>query len=329
MNWLIIFAIIVLFIVQYLTVFVEVADATTSQPHPSQDNPQPFHIQKSKINDYVLDGWTIKGLFGHMWLHGGIIHLLGNLFVLWVFGNAVCAKLGNLLYLPAYIIFGLLAATCHIISTDGRAIGASGAIFGVIGMYLVFFTLNNVDCLFIFWFPLFIKPYIKPFCISGFWIILLWVIKNIWGILKGTGHVGYMAHLGGFFSGFLIAIVLLMTKLIQMEKYERSLLQIWDERKQIPEAEPDRRFGIYSTMLEDSEAAEKTQPQETIRISDDAKQQDEPAKMPQAADMLKEVPIHFACSCGKRFKVPGGFAGRGANCPKCNKRLIIPPESTC
>jgi hypothetical protein len=204
-------------------------------------------------------------------------------------------------------------------------IGASGAINGIVGMYLVFFAQNNISCLFIWFFPLFARP----FTVSSFWIILMWFGFDMLGAMSGGGGVAYFAHLGGFIGGFVLAFVLLKTKAIQMEKYERSLLQIWDERKQVPEAEPDRRFGIYSTMLEDSKTAEKTQPQETIRISDDAKQQDEPTKMPPIADMLKEVPIHFACSCGKRFKVPGGFAGRGANCPKCNKRLIIPPESTC
>ena len=47
----------------------------------------------------ILEGWGIKGLLGHMWLHGGIFHLIGNMWFLLVFGNAVCAKIGNLRYL--------------------------------------------------------------------------------------------------------------------------------------------------------------------------------------------------------------------------------------
>ena len=55
---------------------------------------------------FVLNGWALSGLFGHMWLHAGIVHALGNMIFLWVFGNAVCAKVGNWAYLPIYVALG-------------------------------------------------------------------------------------------------------------------------------------------------------------------------------------------------------------------------------
>lgn len=75
-----------------------------------------FQIQASEITirSFVLDGWNIHGLFGHMWLHGGLLHLLGNLLFLWLFGNAICSKIGNVFYLPVYIGLGLIAAVCYV-----------------------------------------------------------------------------------------------------------------------------------------------------------------------------------------------------------------------
>jgi hypothetical protein len=74
-----------------------------------------------EIRPYMLDGLTLKGLFGHMWLHGGILHLLGNMLFLWVFGNAICAKIGNLRYIPVYISMGLIAGYLSAAACLGQA----------------------------------------------------------------------------------------------------------------------------------------------------------------------------------------------------------------
>ncbi len=126
MNWLVVTGVIVVFVLQ-----LQASGAT-----------------QEALYSFVLDGWGIKGLFGYMWLHGGILHLIGNLIFLWLFGNAVCSKIGNVFYLPVYVGLGLIAATSHLIFSDGRAVGASGAINGIVGMYLVFFPENSMSCFF-------------------------------------------------------------------------------------------------------------------------------------------------------------------------------------
>ena len=103
-----------------------------------------------EIRPYILDGFALKGLFGYMWLHGGILHLLGNMLFLWIFGNAVCAKIGNLRYIPAYLGLGIVAGISHLIFTGGSSLGASGAINGIVGMFLVFFPQNEITCYWIF-----------------------------------------------------------------------------------------------------------------------------------------------------------------------------------
>jgi len=67
------------------------------------------YMEKGILSQLVLRGWGIKGIFGYMWLHGGLLHLFGNMIFLWLFGNAVCSKLGNVLYLPVYVGLGMIA----------------------------------------------------------------------------------------------------------------------------------------------------------------------------------------------------------------------------
>ena len=78
--------------------------------------------------------WTLEDFFLHMWIHAGWIHLIGNLVSLWVFGNAVCAKVGNVAYPFMYVGLGLAAIVSHILISGEPAVGASGAISGIVGM---------------------------------------------------------------------------------------------------------------------------------------------------------------------------------------------------
>ena len=80
----------------------------------------------------VLSGWNPAGLVGHQFMHAGFLHLAGNMLFLWIFGNAVCEKVGNFAYLFIFLALGVAAAGVHNILDGGRAIGASGAIMGLI-----------------------------------------------------------------------------------------------------------------------------------------------------------------------------------------------------
>jgi membrane associated rhomboid family serine protease len=186
------------------------------------------YIFWAKVRPFVLDGWRIEGLLGHMWLHGGIIHLIGNLLFLWIFGNAVCAKIGNFFYLLIYIVVGLLAGIAHLVFQGGPAIGASGAIMGVVGIYLMFFPKNDITCYFVFFAGF--SPFIREFTVSSFWMILFWLAFDVYGAIAGSGLVAYFAHLGGSVGGFALAFLMLKTKWIVMEDYEESLLQAWGKR---------------------------------------------------------------------------------------------------
>ena len=192
-----------------------------------------------KVRPYILNGFELKGLFGHMWLHGGVLHLAGNMLFLWIFGNAVCANIGNLRYIPAYIGLGIVAGISQLVFMGGSSLGASGAINGIVGMFLVFFPQNEITCYFIY--VLLLSPYIREFSVSSVWIILLWLAFDILGVVLGGGGVAYFAHLGGFAGGVILAILMLKFKMVTMERYEKSLLQVIEEYRHPPAVENPQR----------------------------------------------------------------------------------------
>ncbi|MCK5271557.1 MAG: rhomboid family intramembrane serine protease [Sedimentisphaerales bacterium] len=295
-----------------------------------------FIFQVSEPNSakgYILDGWKADGLFGHMWLHAGIVHLVGNMIFLCVLGNAVCYKTGNLLYPIFYILLGIAAATAHILFCGGRALGASGAINGIIGMYLVFFPLNSITCI-VLWYP-----YIRTYSLDSFWVILLWCGYDIWGIASGGGRVAYFAHLGGFAGGFILAILLLKLHIVRMNEMEKSLVDIWEKRygKPVVEKEDDTKEPPpYKPFTENGCVIEnvETRAHENNDVGLDEYEKDEdgwihiplPENLhsPSPPPETQEQFLYFHCSCGKRIKVRAEHAGKTGRCPQCSNIVRIP-----
>ena len=273
------------------------------------------------IDQFVLHGWNIKGLFGHMWLHGNLWHLAGNMLFLWLFGNAVCSKIGNLVYMPLFVFLGLMAAFSHLIFSGGAAIGASGAINGVVGMFLVFFPENEITCVWVWWF---FTVYVKQFSVSSYWMIAMWFVFDALGAIfagrQGGGGVAYFAHLGGLAGGVTIAIVMLKTNWITMERYEKSILELIGLEKK-PTADTFSESAFWQQQAELAEKAAAAQP--PVNAST-------PGPEPEPI-FIEPIPteefIRFYCGCGKKIKVPGIYAGKKAQCPACSAKLEIPAAS--
>ncbi len=177
-------------------------------------------VPREAIEPFILRLGDPNGIYGHMFLHFGYLHLFGNMMFLWVFGNAVCAKIGNLAYFIVYLVLGCVAGITHLFINGGPAVGASGAVNAIVGMYLVLYPLNNVSCF--YWF--FIR--MGSFSVSSVWMILYWGAFDVYGAIRGGGNVAYSAHLGGFAAGFLLATLLLYSGLVQMTSTERSLFNV-------------------------------------------------------------------------------------------------------
>lgn len=302
-NWVVVGLVVLVFALQ-VAESADCADrATTPQEYVE-------YMENATWPQFILRGWGIKGLFGHMWLHGGPFHLIGNLIFLWLFGNAVCSKIGNLLYLPTYIGLGLVAAISYLLFFDMPMLGASGAINGMVGMYLVFFPENSISCFyFILWHPIRVR---------SFWMVLLWFAFDIFGAMYGGAGVAYLAHIGGFVAGFALAVLLLKTKVIAMERDEKSILELLGLEKKDTPAE---RRGDYAYWQQEWRGEEKGP-------GDEKQQMQEEAPERQAGVFETQEPperfIHFTCRCGQRVKMPGKYAGLIGRCPKCSARLKIP-----
>jgi membrane associated rhomboid family serine protease len=126
-----------------------------------------------------------------------------------------------------YILFGVASGAAHLLWDGNPAIGASGAINVVVGMYLVLYPENEITCYFFFWFILYC---FRSFAIRSCWMILYWLFWDIVGAFWRSGsNVAYFAHLGGFATGFFIALIMCKKDWLKMERYDKSLLQIWQE----------------------------------------------------------------------------------------------------
>lgn len=176
--------------------------------------------EEAGLEVFVLHGWSPWGIFGHVFLHGGLVHLFGNLLFLWAFGNAVCAKVGNFTYLILFFVLAFGAAVVHLLFDGRPAIGASGAINGVVGLFLVYFPRNDIRCFWWFFFRF------GTFQISSIWMILLWLFFDLWGASGDGGNVAHFAHLGGFAAGVAIGFGSLVYDWVEMTKTECSLLDL-------------------------------------------------------------------------------------------------------
>lgn len=151
----------------------------------------------------VTHGEGLTGLFTAMFLHGGLLHLAGNMLFFWIFGDNLEDRLGHFNFLLFYLASGLGAAALQILpAPDSQVpmVGASGAIAGVMGGYLLLFPRARVDVLVII--VIFIKIFSVPaWLMLGFWFAL----QVINGIISSVdmGGVAYWAHTGGFLVGIL------------------------------------------------------------------------------------------------------------------------------
>jgi membrane associated rhomboid family serine protease len=148
-------------------------------------------------------------LFTSMFMHASWIHLGGNMLYLWIFGDNVEDRLGHAMFLVFYLLCGLAASFAQTIVSLGSNIpnlGASGAIAGVLGAYLVMFPRARVNVLLGRW----VTP-MSALVVIGFWIVLQ-IFSQIGAFAASSqtegGGVAYMAHIGGFIGGVILAFLL-------------------------------------------------------------------------------------------------------------------------
>jgi membrane associated rhomboid family serine protease len=171
----------------------------------------------SELGPFTIDqaAWWLT-LLTSMFMHGGILHIAGNMLFLWVFGNNIEDRLGRLKFLLFYVLAGLAAVYAQaLIDTGSTAptIGASGAIAGVLGAYAVLYPRARVLTL------IFIIFFVTLVEIPALFLLAAWFILQFLPALGqvavepgGGGGVAYFAHVGGFVFGLAVAAVILLTR---------------------------------------------------------------------------------------------------------------------
>jgi membrane associated rhomboid family serine protease len=164
----------------------------------------------SPLSPIVVD---IQRMFVSMFLHGSFLHIGANMLYLWIFGDNIEDRLGHVRYTIFYFLCGIIATLTHAFAnplSNVPAIGASGAIAGVLGAYLILFPKARVTTLIPIFFFITIRE-IPAVVLLGLWFVLqLFSGVGSLGVrdAQDLGGVAYFAHIGGFVSGILLIVVM-------------------------------------------------------------------------------------------------------------------------
>jgi membrane associated rhomboid family serine protease len=160
-------------------------------------------------------------LFTHAWLHGGLLHLAGNMLFLLVLGARVNALIGNILTVLLYPLLAIIAGMAHAIAVADQPLtpmlGASGAVMGLAGMYLVLFPVHRVHMAAWYRWGLVggFHLHLRLFPVPGFFVVLFYIAFDVVYTVAGLqDQVAHWAHLGGFIAGTTLAFLLLGTRLV-------------------------------------------------------------------------------------------------------------------
>ena len=167
-----------------------------------------FFLNYAAIPARITYGEGFETLLTSMFLHGGWMHLIGNMLFLFIFGDNVEDEMGHVPFLVFYLATGLIAGLIHVVSAPGSivpTVGASGAIAGVMGGYILLFPKARVDILLIL------------IVIFRVFPIPAWIMLGVWFALQFVGGIGsnpdeggvaYWAHAGGFVAGVVLTVPL-------------------------------------------------------------------------------------------------------------------------
>ena len=159
--------------------------------------------------DSPIPTWAT--MLSSMFIHGGLMHFIGNMLFLWVFGDNIEDTFGHLKYLVFYLAAGILATLSHYAidpSSQTPLVGASGAISGVMGAYLLLYPSNRIRTLIIYFLITVVE-------LRAMWLLLIWIgLQTVQGLLSiGVSDqvsTAFFAHIGGFVVGVVVGLVVKM-----------------------------------------------------------------------------------------------------------------------
>jgi membrane associated rhomboid family serine protease len=197
-----------------------------------------FIIQLHFQRDGRDEAWMLDPRDPHLWqyftymfMHASWLHLISNMLFLYIFGNNVNDRMGQIGYLGFYLAGGVAAGTAHVLNSEVPVLGASGAVFAVTGAYLALLPRSHVTILYL----LFLIGLIE---IPSIWFIGLRFSMELIdtvapGLLGGADAVAHIAHVAGAGFGFMVCLVLLSVGLLPRDQFDvLALLARWNKRRQ-------------------------------------------------------------------------------------------------
>lgn len=204
MNWLLILLNVGVFLVQH--------------GHPQATSGLSLNALRPELFQFLT----------YQFLHGDILHIASNMLFLYIFGNAVCDRLGNIAYLAFYLAGGFFAGVGYCAFTQsGGVIGASGSVAAITGAFLALLPRSHVTIF--YWIFILFGLYEIP----SLWVIGAFFAKDLLYSFARESQVAHLAHVSGSIYGFLVALLLLKSKLLPRDHFDMlSLIDRWNRRRQ-------------------------------------------------------------------------------------------------
>jgi membrane associated rhomboid family serine protease len=204
-----------------------------------------------QISSYFTPGQQVFSIVSFMFLHGGFLHLLGNMWTLYIFGDNVEDRLGHFRYIVFYLLCGAASGISHLLlnpNSNIPTIGASGAIAGIMGAYFILHPKSKILTLIpIIFIPLFVE--IPAYFFLGLWFVLQFLQAA--GSHGNVGGIAWWAHIGGFIFGIIfIKLFLLLPSAGVTERMRQVTVKKKTHRLQIirPVA-PGNESNLYGTII--------------------------------------------------------------------------------
>lgn len=210
----------------------------------------PARYSISHVSAYFSSGQQLFSFFSFMFLHGGVWHILGNMWSLYIFGDNVEDRLGPLRYLVFYLLCGLASGLFHLffnLNSNVPTIGASGAVAGVMGAYFLLYPSAKILTLI----PIIIIPWlveVPAFLFLGVWFVMQ--ILNAAG--SQAGGIAWWAHIGGFLFGiFLLKLLLTHPSIGATERIQRATVKKKSDRLQViqPQSKSGDNPHLYGEVV--------------------------------------------------------------------------------
>jgi membrane associated rhomboid family serine protease len=187
-----------------------------------------FHanVAAANLNTVCSVNHSVGAVFYSMFIHGGWLHLAGNMIFLWVFGDNVEDAMGHIRYAIFYLVVGLAATATQVAASQNElvpAIGASGAIAGVLGAYLVLFPRASIIAILPFFIFIFIPFQVPAVLLIGIWFVMQ-LLNGIAAlastdVVNAGGGVAWFAHIGGFVAGMVLVRMFVLGRTVPRPRH--------------------------------------------------------------------------------------------------------------